>query len=171
MLTLRSNGEHNKEDSVRVFVAGASRAIGTRFVPQWIDRRPEMTGISRSPGNAQRARALGTQPIALDLLDRRVMREAVLETAPDLIVHQATAPAEVHSCKRFDRSFAQTNRLRTEAAVLVDRASTPAEPRIGRVRAHVLDVVVSSSPSARTIRASKPCNRVWAPETERSRSR
>ena len=99
---------------MRVFVVGASGAIGTRLVPQLIDRGHEVIGTSRSPGNAERIRALGAQPVALDLLDARAVRKAVLETEPDAIVHQATALANVRFSRNLDRSFAQTNRLRTE---------------------------------------------------------
>jgi nucleoside-diphosphate-sugar epimerase len=103
-----------KEQMMRVFVAGASGAIGTRLVPQLIDRGHEVIGSFRSPGNAERVRALGAEPVALDLLDARAVRKAVLEAAPDAIVHQATALANVRFSRSFDRGFAQTNRLRTE---------------------------------------------------------
>ena len=63
---------------MRVFVVGASGAIGTRLVPQLIDQRHEVIGTFRSPGNYQRVQALGAQPVALDLLDARAVREAVL---------------------------------------------------------------------------------------------
>jgi nucleoside-diphosphate-sugar epimerase len=99
---------------MRVFVAGASGAIGTRLVPQLIDRGHEVIGTSRSRGNAERVRSLGAEPIALDLLDARAVRKAVLETEPDAVVHQATALADIRLSRNFDRSFAQTNRLRTE---------------------------------------------------------
>ena len=99
---------------MRVFVAGASGAIGSRLVPQLIDRGHEVIGTSRSPGNADRVRALGAEAMALDLLDPRAVRKAVLETEPDAIAHQATALANLRDFKHFDRSFAQTNRLRTE---------------------------------------------------------
>ena len=99
---------------MRVFVAGASGAIGTRLVPQLIDRGHEVIGTSKSPGNAERVRALGAEPIALDLLDPRAVRKAVLAAEPDAIVHQATALADVKFTKNLDRSFAQTNRLRIE---------------------------------------------------------
>ncbi|HZC98779.1 MAG TPA: NAD(P)-dependent oxidoreductase [Actinomycetes bacterium] len=99
---------------MRVFVAGASGAIGTRLVPQLIDRGHGVIGTSRSPGNAERVRALGAEPIALDLLDPRAVRKAVLETEPDAIVHQATALADVRFSRNLDRSFAPTNRLRTQ---------------------------------------------------------
>ncbi len=97
---------------MRVFVAGASGAIGTRLVPQLIQRGHEVIGTSRS--NADRIAALGAEAIALDLLDPHAVRKAVLETKPDAIVHQATALADVQFSRNLDRSFAQTNRLRRE---------------------------------------------------------
>jgi 2-alkyl-3-oxoalkanoate reductase len=99
---------------MRVFVAGASGAIGTRLVPQLVEAGHEVIGSFRSAGNAERVRALGAEPVALDLLDRRAVRKAVLESAPDAIVHQATALANMRFARRFDRTFAPTNRLRTE---------------------------------------------------------
>jgi nucleoside-diphosphate-sugar epimerase len=99
---------------MRVFVVGASGAIGTRLVPQLIERGHEVIGTSRSPGNAERVQALGAHAFALDLLDTRTVRKAVLETDPDAIIHQATALADVRFSRNLDRSFAQTNRLRTE---------------------------------------------------------
>jgi 2-alkyl-3-oxoalkanoate reductase len=99
---------------MRVFVVGASGAIGTRLVPQLIDRGHEVIATFRSPGNAERLRRLGVEPIALDLLDSNAVRRAVLEAEPDAIVHEATALANVRFSRNFDRGFAQTNRLRTE---------------------------------------------------------
>ena len=99
---------------MRVFVAGASGVIGTRLVPKLIERGHEVIGTSRSPGNAERIRALGAEAIALDLLDPGAVRKAVLETQPEAIIHEATALADLSDFKHFDRSFHQTNRLRIE---------------------------------------------------------
>ena len=99
---------------MRVFVAGASGAIGTRLVPQLIDRGHEVIGTATSPERAKRVRAFGAEAIVLDLLDPRAVRQAVLAAMPDAIVHEATALANMSDFKHFDRSFAQTNRLRTE---------------------------------------------------------
>ncbi len=99
---------------MRVFVAGASGAIGTRLVPQLIDRGHEVIGTFRSAGNAERLRALGAEPVALDLLDAGAVRQAVLDARPDAIVHQATALANIRFSRKLDRAFAATNRLRTE---------------------------------------------------------
>ena len=99
---------------MRIFVAGASGAIGSRLVPQLIERGHEVIGTSTSRESAERVRSLGAEAITLDLLDSRAVREAVLETEPDAIVHQATALGDQHFSRNFDRIFAQTNRLRTE---------------------------------------------------------
>jgi nucleoside-diphosphate-sugar epimerase len=99
---------------MRVLVVGASGAIGTRLVPQFIERGHEVVGTFRSAGNAERVRALGAEPIALDLLDPRAVRKTVLESGAEAIVHQATALANVRFGRSLDRSFALTNRIRTE---------------------------------------------------------
>jgi 2-alkyl-3-oxoalkanoate reductase len=99
---------------MRVFVAGASGAIGTRLVPQLVDRGHEVIGTSTSATKAEQIRALGADPVALDLLDGAAVRRTVLEAEPDAIVHQATALADATFSRNFDRTFAQTNRLRTE---------------------------------------------------------
>jgi nucleoside-diphosphate-sugar epimerase len=99
---------------MKVFVVGASGAMGTRLVPQLIERGHEVIGTFISPGNDDRLRALGAEPIALDLLDASAVRRAVLGAEPDAIVHQATALANARFTRNLDRTFAQTNRLRTE---------------------------------------------------------
>jgi nucleoside-diphosphate-sugar epimerase len=99
---------------MRVFVAGASGAIGTRLVPQLIARGHEVTGtFTSSQEKAERIRGLGAGAVALDLLDAAAVRAAVLAAKPDAIIHQATALAGGFS-RKLDKTFAQTNRLRTE---------------------------------------------------------
>ena len=80
---------------MRVFVAGASGAIGTRLVPQLIDAGHEVIGTSTSPERAERVRAQGAEAIVLDLLEPAAVRKAVLEARPDAIVHEATGLADV----------------------------------------------------------------------------
>jgi nucleoside-diphosphate-sugar epimerase len=99
---------------MRVFVAGASGAIGTRLVRQLVDAGHDVIGTHNSRSNAERVRALGATPVLLDLLDPRAVLEAVLEAEPDAIIHQATALANARFGRNLDRTFAQTNRLRTE---------------------------------------------------------
>ena len=98
---------------MRVLVAGASGAIGTRLVPQLIDAGHEVTGTHKSPDGAERLRALGAEPLQLDLLDRGAVIREVVAQKPDAIVHQATALSNLTDLKNFDRTFHVTNLLRT----------------------------------------------------------
>jgi nucleoside-diphosphate-sugar epimerase len=99
---------------MRILLTGASGAIGTRLVPQLDDRGHDVIGTSTSAEGAERVETLGAETIVLDLLDRRAVRAAVLETRPDAIVHQATALGDVSFARSLDKPFAETNRLRTE---------------------------------------------------------
>jgi nucleoside-diphosphate-sugar epimerase len=99
---------------MRVFVAGATGAVGSRLVPQLIERGHEVVGTSRSRKKADGLRAQGADGVVLDLLDPRAVKEAVAAARPDAIVHEATALTGQSDYRHFDRSFAQTNRLRTE---------------------------------------------------------
>lgn len=99
---------------MRVFVTGASGAIGSRLLPQLVGAGHEVIGTFRSPGHDQRIRALGAEPVELDVLDERAVRRAVLTAQPDAIIHEATALANMRWSRSLDRSFATTNRIRTE---------------------------------------------------------
>ncbi|HEX9541280.1 MAG TPA: NAD(P)-dependent oxidoreductase [Streptosporangiaceae bacterium] len=99
---------------MRVFVVGASGAIGTRLVRQLIGRGHEVIGTFRTPEKEARLRALGAVAIALDLLDAPAVRKAVLDARPEAIAHEATALAGGGFSRKLDKPFAQTNRLRTE---------------------------------------------------------
>ena len=99
---------------MRVFLAGASGAIGTRLVPQLIDAGHDVIGSHTSPSSGERVRALGAKPVALDLLDVRAVRKAVREANPDAIVHQATALANVKFSRNMDKVTAKTSELRTK---------------------------------------------------------
>ncbi|MBV8300289.1 MAG: NAD(P)-dependent oxidoreductase [Candidatus Dormibacteraeota bacterium] len=100
---------------MRVFVAGASGALGMRLVPQLVDAGHEVVGTYTSPEKEQRLQALGVTTLRLDLLDAEAVRRAVAQASPDAIVHQATALAHAHFGRGgLDAAFGQTNRLRTE---------------------------------------------------------
>src|ERR687887_1092782 len=114
---------------MRVFVAGATGAIGTRLVPQLRERGHEVIGSSRSADKAEGLRALGAEPVALDVLNRDAVHEAIAEARPDAIIHQATALAGLSDFKHFDRSFAQTNRLRTDGTDILLSAARAAGVR------------------------------------------
>ena len=99
-------------NSLRIFIAGASGTLGRRLVPQLVARGHHVTGTTRS--RADELRALGAEPVVVDPLDAVALREAVVAAQPDVVVHQLTALAKLGMARNFDKSFAVTNRLRTE---------------------------------------------------------
>jgi nucleoside-diphosphate-sugar epimerase len=99
---------------MRVFVAGASGALGRRLVPQLIDAGHQVTGTHHSPAGGPVLAALGAEPVQLDLLDAAAVRRAVLASRPEAIVHQATALAGARFGRSLDKTFTATNRLRTD---------------------------------------------------------
>jgi 2-alkyl-3-oxoalkanoate reductase len=99
---------------MRVFVAGATGAIGSPLVGSLIRRGHEVTGTTRSVERARALEAAGVTPAVVDALDPVAVKDAVAQAEPDVIVHELTAiPPELNP-RRFDQAFAQTNRLRTE---------------------------------------------------------
>jgi hypothetical protein len=93
---------------MRVFVAGATGAIGTRLVPQLVERGHEVIGTTRSEEKARRLDEVGAEPVVLDVLDQGAVGEAVAAARPDAIVHEATALSGVAEYRNLDRTFAQT---------------------------------------------------------------
>src|SRR5436853_5231245 len=100
---------------MRVFLAGATGAVGGRLVPLLLARGHEVVGTRRSPDKAARLGELGAEGVVVDVLDREGTVRAVERARPDAIVHEATALSNMGAnLGRFDRAFAPTNRLRTE---------------------------------------------------------
>jgi nucleoside-diphosphate-sugar epimerase len=100
---------------MKTFVAGATGALGRQLVPLLIDAGHEVVGTTTSAAKIRAVRALGAEPIVLDLLDAEAVGRAVSEAAPDVVLHEATALARVvGNLRKFDEAFAQTNRLRSE---------------------------------------------------------
>jgi nucleoside-diphosphate-sugar epimerase len=99
---------------MKILIAGATGAVGTRLVPTLVDGGHDVVAMTRSPGKADGLRALGAEPVIADGLDRDAVMQSVLRAEPEVIVHQMTALANVKSLKKFDDDFALTNRLRTE---------------------------------------------------------
>ena len=98
---------------MRVFLTGASGAIGNRLVPQLIAAGHEVIGTHNSPASAGRLRTFGATPLMVDLLDAGAVRTAVLRHEPDAIVHEATAFANATFSRNLDKALAKTNELRT----------------------------------------------------------
>jgi 2-alkyl-3-oxoalkanoate reductase len=99
---------------MKVFVAGATGALGRVLVPQLVAGGHEVVGMTRTPSKQDLLRGLGARPVVADALDPDAVARAVAEAEPDVIVHQLTALSGSLDMRHIDRAFGETNRLRTE---------------------------------------------------------
>ena len=126
---------------MRILVAGASGALGKQLVPMLVERGDEVTGTTRGE-NMAAIEAMGAVPRQMDGLDPDSVAAAVSDAEPEVVVHQLTALGDDFDLRRFERTFAITNRLRTEgtdhllsAAKAVGRgASSPRASPAGPTR-------------------------------------
>jgi nucleoside-diphosphate-sugar epimerase len=98
---------------MRVFVTGATGAVGRYLVPGLVAAGHQVTATTRSPGKVARLSAAGAEPAVVDGLDREEVIAAVAAAAPEVIIHQMTALADLRAPRRVDEEFAATNELRT----------------------------------------------------------
>jgi nucleoside-diphosphate-sugar epimerase len=98
---------------MRVFVTGATGALGRHLVPGLIAAGHEVTATTRTSAKVAQLREAGAEPVILDGLDREAVIAAVLAASPEVIVHEMTALADMRSLRNMDRVFAATNELRT----------------------------------------------------------
>ncbi len=99
---------------MKIFLAGATGALGRQLLPRLVARGHEVTGLTRSESKQQLVRDLGGRPVVGEALDPESLAHAVAEADPEVIVHQLTAIPYALDLRHFARDFAQTNRLRTE---------------------------------------------------------
>jgi nucleoside-diphosphate-sugar epimerase len=97
---------------MRVFVAGASGALGRPLVLQLIDAGHEVTGMTRREERAAEVRAAGAAAVVCDVFDSGALNEAVAAARPEAVVHALTALPS-HFKPRSDY-LAATNRVRSE---------------------------------------------------------
>ena len=99
---------------MKVFVAGATGALGRQLVPMLVAKGHEVTGMTSKHSKQDLVRSLGARPAVADALDPEAVAQAVAQAEPDVIVHELTALSGAIDLRHFEKTFALTNRLRTE---------------------------------------------------------
>jgi len=98
----------------RIFLAGASGAIGRRLVPQLLDAGHAVTGMTRQALKADELRALGAEPVIVDVFDAVALSRAVRAASPDIVIHQLTdLPAGLDPA-RMGEAIVRNARIRAE---------------------------------------------------------
>ncbi|HEX3510275.1 MAG TPA: NAD(P)-dependent oxidoreductase [Solirubrobacteraceae bacterium] len=116
---------------MRVFVAGATGAIGRALVPLLLEAGHEVTGMTRSAERASELERTGAEAVVADALEADAVRQAVAAASPEVVVHQLTALPQRIDPRKLERDFALNDRLRSEGtAILVDAAREAGARRV-----------------------------------------
>ena len=115
---------------MRVFVAGASGAVGRPLVPRLVAAGHEVTGMTRSESKAEAVRQAGARAAVVDVFDADALRAAVEEARAEVIVHELTSLPDRIDFRKED-IYAATNRVRTEGTRnLIDAARAAGARRL-----------------------------------------
>jgi nucleoside-diphosphate-sugar epimerase len=98
---------------MKVFVAGATGALGKQLVPMLVSQGHDVTGMTRTRAKQDLIRELGARPAVADALDPEAVAQVVAEAEPEAVIHELTDLTGTFA-RNIDKSFATTNRLRTE---------------------------------------------------------
>ena len=99
---------------MKVFVAGATGALGRQLVPMLTGQGHRVTAMTRTPAKEDLIGRMGARPAVADAFDPEAVAEAVAEAEPEVVIHELTAIDAGKFSRSIDKQFAVTNRLRTE---------------------------------------------------------
>src|SRR3954466_7894105 len=106
---------------MKVFLAGASGAIGRPLLRPLRERGHDVVGMTRTHANV--IEALGAQAVIADAFNAEAVRAAVAAAVPDVLVNELTDLGRPLNARKYDEWLAGTNRLRREGTKnLVDAA-------------------------------------------------
>ncbi|HEX6712962.1 MAG TPA: NAD(P)-dependent oxidoreductase [Thermoleophilaceae bacterium] len=114
---------------MKVFIAGASGAIGRPLVRQLRERGHDVVGMTR--GNSDVIDSLGAQPVVADALDADAVRTAIEWAQPDVVVNELTDLGRPLNPRKYEEWLAGTNKLRREGTKnLVDATVAAGVPKL-----------------------------------------
>ncbi|MGX9391082.1 NAD-dependent epimerase/dehydratase family protein [Nitrobacteraceae bacterium UC4446_H13] len=113
----------------RIFLAGATGAIGQRLVPLLRAAGHHVAGTTRFETKAATLRALGAEPVVVDVFDAAALKQAVLAARPDIVIHQLTdLPPGLDPAKMAD-ALVRNARIRDEGTHNLVQAALAAGAR------------------------------------------
>jgi nucleoside-diphosphate-sugar epimerase len=131
---------------MRIFVTGATGALGRHLVPLLVAAGHEVTATTRTAGKVAQLCEAGAEPVVVDGLDREAVIGAVRAAAPEVIVHEMTALANMRSFRNPDRVLAATNELRTRGTDNLLAAAALAGTRRVIAQGHIFVYARSGGP-------------------------
>ncbi|MGH6704268.1 MAG: NAD-dependent epimerase/dehydratase family protein [Bradyrhizobium sp.] len=114
---------------MKIFVAGATGAVGRPLVGALIKAGHSVAGLTRTASKAEFIRSMGAEPVVADGLDAAAIGTALAATRPDAVIHEMTDLTGASDLRHFDRVFATSNQLRTKGTDILLTAAREAGVR------------------------------------------
>src|SRR5437868_15149883 len=99
---------------MRVFLAGATGAIGRRLVPLLLAAGHDVTGTTRSAEKAEELTRSGVSPAVVDAFDARALERAAIAARPELVIHQWTDSPKIFDEAGPAGAYSRNARIRTD---------------------------------------------------------
>ncbi len=99
---------------MRIFLAGATGAIGRRLVPLLVGAGYRVTGSTRSAEKAAGLQAAGVTPVILDAFDADAVQAAIFDARPDVLIHQLTDLPQQFDPANIAEALTRNARIRIE---------------------------------------------------------
>ena len=114
---------------MRIFLAGASGAVGRRLIPLLLADGHRVTGTTRSAAKAAELETHGVTPVVLDVFDAGALRDAVVKASSEIVIHQLTDLPQVLDPEQMAASRQRNTRLRVEGTANLVAAARAAGSR------------------------------------------
>jgi nucleoside-diphosphate-sugar epimerase len=99
---------------MRVFVAGATGAIGRRLVPRLVEAGHQVSAITRSKEKLGMLYDLGAEAVVCDVFDAGRLGSVVARAEPEVVINQLTDLPQSLNPRKLKVYYAANNRVRRE---------------------------------------------------------
>src|SRR5262252_2795656 len=114
---------------MRIFLAGATGAIGKRLLPLLRKAGHHVVGTTRSGAKSAALRATGIEAVVVDVFDAAALSRAVTDARPDIVMHQLTDLPPGLDPARMAEAGPRNARIRREGTENLVRAALAAGVR------------------------------------------
>lgn len=99
---------------MKIFLAGASGVIGRLLVPLLRKAGHSVIGTTRASMKVAAVRALGAEPVVIDVFDASALSRAVAAAAPHVVIHQLTDLPSAPGTPSYEAGLERNARLRID---------------------------------------------------------
>src|ERR1017187_4496363 len=97
---------------MRVFIAGATGAIGQPLLKQLTAAGHQVTGMTRREAKAEIIRAAGAEAVVCDAFDADRLRDVIAAARPEAVIHQLTDLPQEFGLRKLREAYVNNNLLR-----------------------------------------------------------